>query len=327
MNRAKFITRYVGLFAIVVGALLLLLRLFGIHITASLSMMLICFPCILMIIGSVLVIFSFRDEENARAVKFSLPTFIVLFFLTLAGWNAMRANELEQVQTLVNARAEAIKNLTQNYLRNISSSVDRIDKRWEAQGGTPEILWKADAQAYINDYPLLRAILWADSQSTVHWVVSNVAYNRIGFNMESEPSRASAIKKAKETGKGQITKTVDLLSGGKGFLYISPLYVDQRYDGFIATVFGYNDLFDTLLKENSLLNGFYFTVSENENFVYSNAPDYKQNEFSSEIDVDIANRVWNFRVTPKPEFFLSSQKSKIEFDIVRGALQNLIAVK
>ncbi len=278
------------------------------------------------VMGFCIVLMTWKRNEPAP-LWMPVPAFIMLLAMTLSLWQAARDENTRQLRTIVQARAEAASHLTRKYLMELYAALARMEMRWEAQGGTPKELWEKDARAYLNAYPVLRGLGWADEESVLRWVVTNGNMRgTIGFRMSSEEKRAKTIEAARRTHKPQMSGILNLLHGGKGYVYIQPLFIGDRYNGLISVGFDINDLFNDLLNEDHTIEDFNVTVTEDGKpiFMHGQAGTAFAAVLSTRTVISVANRTWEMTLTPKPAFVKANQSSLPGIVLSVGVLISLL---
>lgn len=271
--------------------------------------------------GTALVLATWRDS-NAPPRWMPIPVFAALSVIAVTLWQAVLTYQSFQVQALIQSKVSLVEQVVTQYMRDIYTALDRIDLRWEAQGGMPKDAWIADANNYLQGFSMLGGLAISDEQSRIKWVVPQDNESRaIGFALESEPRRAAAIRKAKETRKPQETSVLELITGGQGFLYVSPLFVDDTYQGVLTAGFEIHRMLTYLLQKNTL-NDFYITVYEGNTPIYTNITNgYTANpEYTKSGIIDIRNKKWLFSISPKPSFLLDQRSDLSLIILISGLL-------
>lgn len=277
--------------------------------------------------GIALFMLARQSQDTAlKGIWVFIPVFIFMMAISIAFWQGAVGREYAQVRNQVHTQAGAVQDITQNYLSNLYAALHRINLRWEAQGGTPREHWQKDAEAYLADYPVLLALSWADPTTEVRWATKRPELEDFtGFHLNSESSRAEAVEKARQTREPQMTKIVQLLTGGKGYLYLEPLYTGEEYNGTLVAGFALDRLFNGLLKDTGILKHFWFNVYENGELVFANGQEHARNIFSAEITTSVSNRNWDIVLTPKPDYLNSIQTVFPAIVLGIGLLISLLA--
>jgi PAS domain S-box-containing protein len=82
-------------------------------------------------------------------------------------------------------------------------------------------------------------------------VVGNEA--AIGLNYPDMPEQWPAIQQIMATGEGRMSGPLELVQGGQGLIYRSPIFINDTYWGLLSTVIDADSLFDLLLSTSGEL--------------------------------------------------------------------------
>ena len=115
-------------------------------------------------------------------------------------------------------------------------------------------------------------------------------------------------------------------SGGeKGFLVFVPLFVDERFDGYITGTFWIQQLLEPLLADHASL-GYSIALIDGEEEVINNSegnrPDHP--EWLQETEVEVRNVTWRIQVWPKPELVAKVRSSLPEVALGAGLMLALL---
>src|SRR4028118_1563594 len=167
----------------------------------------------------------------------------------LLTWQQLTLNRQIHIEELIQQEANAIQSQLSEELSVRVLTLRQMANRWEANGGTPKDLWEADADAYVKDFYGYQAIELVDPSFKVRSVVPlarNEAAQNLDFNRELR--RKIPLQVARDLRHPILSNNISLVQGGQGFLATLPLFVGERFDGFIVGVFQFQTLFDSILK-------------------------------------------------------------------------------
>ncbi|MFB2939450.1 PAS domain S-box protein [Aerosakkonemataceae cyanobacterium BLCC-F154] len=220
---------------------------------------------------------------------------VVVTVAVLFLWYQLSVQEKLYIEELTRAEATTIEmNLTHELTTRIRA-LQRMAKRWENGNGTPRTIWEDDAAAYLKDFYGYRAIEYIDPSYHVRWIVP-LAGNEAAQNLDltQEPRRHITLKVAQELRQPIITGTIDLVQGGKGFLVSVPLFVSDRFDGFILGVFQIPDLFEGVLTKSQNYN---VQISDRNQLIY-NQGIQAQTNLKQTVTVQAYGVNWQVEVFP-----------------------------
>ena len=158
--------------------------------------------------------------------------------LAAAGGLFARHQENAEIERRLGESARHFQFAMEDRVNRDLAELERLARRWEADGGTPEERWRDDAARYIADQNEIRAIEWADRDFHIAWV-EPLAGNEaaLGLDLMFEENRASALRNAITTRETYTTHSIEFVQGGVGFLAFVPLHIDGRFDGLMVAVF------------------------------------------------------------------------------------------
>ena len=192
-------------------------------------------------------------------------------------WTTAEQQEIKLIKNTSLAKSELIRHEFVNTVPNILSSLERMKERWENRGATPYSEWQLDSENYIEDHRGLRAIEWVDQNYVVKWIYP-LAGNEaaVDLDLTFEPKRKNALDSAKTHNKMALTKTIDLVQGGKGFLAYFPIYSNDEFGGFILGVFDIQRLVFSLLPQ-ALIDEYNVELYADNQLVFQHADTSQQN--------------------------------------------------
>jgi sensor domain CHASE-containing protein len=167
----------------------------------------------------------------------------------LLTWQQLTINRQIHIEELIQQEANAIGSQLSEELSIRVLTLRQMANRWQANGGTPKALWEADADAYVKDFYGYQAIELVAPSFKVRSVVplaGNEAAQNLDFNREMR--RKIPLQVARDLRQPILSNNISLVQGGQGFLATLPLFVGERFDGFIVGVFQFKTLFDSILK-------------------------------------------------------------------------------
>ena len=275
--------------------------------------------------------------KNLKTYKFLLWQWLpILVFLSISTTSlllrkALIAQELSARERLVKLASASIKQEINTQMQNRFQVLNRMGKRWMNRGGTPKFEWEVDAQNYVKDYPGFQAIEWIDPDFYVRWIVPLAGNEEAqNLNLAFEPRRKAALEKARQKDTLTVTRTINLVQGGKGFLVYVPIFLNtsqtnekaQSFDGFILGVFRLQPLLDTLLNKK-VVPGYNLSIFDGEREIYrrSFAEDSQlvEIQWAEDTEINFKDVTWKLRVWPTSKL-LESEQSLLPQSVFYGGL-------
>ncbi|MGG6296308.1 PAS domain S-box protein [Leptolyngbya sp. AN02str] len=241
---------------------------------------------------------------------------LVATIAVLGLWQQLLVYEGLHLQMLVRQEAQAVKSELSQELSSRILALEQMASRWQTSGGTPKVLWEADAANYVQDFYGYQAIEWADPAFRVQWLVPLKSNEEaLGLDLAQEPRRQITLVLARDLRQTILTRTVSLAQGGQGFLAVVPLFINDgaspdpsdgtkanlgdRFDGAIIGVFRFQALFDSILK---ISPRYQVQVSDQHGVIYSQFSsqfnDGSHARFAETVVIQTYGIDWTVRVFP-----------------------------
>ena len=218
----------------------------------------------------------------------------LLVFISL--YEQIKQAQKESLKKLVQGMSESVTSLVGERLGDRFIALDRMASRHRSDSEEMRSEWQKDAFHYYHDFSGFQALEWADETSKVKWIYplkGNEAVLGLALNMEGK--RGDAIKSAHESGKGTITKLVQLKQGGVGFLSIHPTFDGAVLSGYVVGVFKAEDIFSKSIKYQYNLE-----IRFDDEIAFANRS-MSPSEYQVETKLDLRNISLTFKVDPTME--------------------------
>ena len=228
----------------------------------------------------------------------------------LLTWQQLTINRQIHIEELIQQEANAIGSQLSEELSIRVLTLRQMANRWQANGGTPKALWEADADAYVKDFYGYQAIELVAPSFKVRSVVplaGNEAAQNLDFNLEMR--RKIPLQVARDLRQPILSNNISLVQGGQGFLATLPLFVGERFDGFIVGVFQFKTLFDSILKVPS---GYNVAIYAGTNLIYGQEL-FSQYSHPKTVVVKAYSAEWRIDVYPNLDLV---EKGKLDLPVV-----------
>lgn len=215
-------------------------------------------------------------------------------------WMLLNNREHEYIRQIIRSDVSGLADKSARLVKERIFSLQRIADRWTVRGGTPKDEWLADMRNHVRHYFSFQAIEWVDPSFHVQWIEPLEGNEQAqGQDISLEANLRAALEEAKKLNETSITRNTDLVPGEKGCTVFVPLFVGERFDGFIAGVLNYQKLFGAHIPE-ALSSHYAITVCEDNEKVYVlNASDYPDaTGLSQFVDIEFYNKKWRFEASP-----------------------------
>ncbi|MEA5514485.1 PAS domain S-box protein [Nodularia sp. UHCC 0506] len=221
-------------------------------------------------------------------------------------WQNLLIGEQSHISQLVQQQAIAIQTELTSELKTRILALERMKNRWQIRGGIPRSEWEADAANCVKDFGGYQAIQWVDPSFRVRWIVPELGNeNAQNLDISQKLRGRVTLETARDRQQITVSRTVNLVQGGKGFLVAVPLFVQNKFDGFILGVFQIRPLLDSVLQ---IPPGYKIKIWEDEQLIYHNNPQFLVPlDGQQEINIDLYGINWRVQVYPIPELLIDLQ--------------------
>jgi sensor domain CHASE-containing protein len=242
-----------------------------------------------------------EDEKTPRWLPISVA--LGVFTVALPLYFALESRQREAIMETVGNSMETAKSQISVRVDARIRSVVRIARRWEFSGRPTEATWEHDAKEYVRELPDIQGIEWIDPSRHTQWIVPLEGNeDKLHLDLTQEPRRRAAIELARDQKQPAITRLVSLFRGGNGFVIYVPIYIGEKFDGWIASVLKPQPMLDRYFP-SGVLPGQAIRVSEGGLPFYERdaGSGPRKKEWSAESTIDIHGVTWTVKVWPTPQ--------------------------
>lgn len=166
----------------------------------------------------------------------TLPYFAALFILFISAllWQTSLQEATQNVQELTNTEAIRIKENIEDEITERISELEGLYYQWQTFLNEPHEIWLKSSKFYRKNIPWYKSIEWIDSSLHIRGVAP-LKGNEILLNLtlDSFPFLRETLEAAKAEQTFKISKIMDLVPEGRGFLICLPLLKQSQFEGFI----------------------------------------------------------------------------------------------
>lgn len=231
---------------------------------------------------------------------------ICIGVLSIYEWQQLKLQERRNIEYNTRQTAQIIHDQLATNLKVQILALERMGNRWNTQPPTRQI-WQTDAEAYVQNMNHFQAISWVDINFIVRWIVplkDNEA--AVNFDLSIEERRRQALEIARNDRTMSITKPIDLVQGGKGFIAYVPLFPNDQFDGFISGVYRIKKVINNIVSEKIRAN-YAITLSVDDQPFYHSSDLTTPNTLTQTNTLNLYNLSWQIHVSPlNPEQFNSA---------------------
>lgn len=234
----------------------------------------------------------------------ALPFFVQAggITITLLLWQTLLVQEHRTIEaTIANTIAHVESEVTARMEARVLA-LNRLAARLARMKAQSQEEWTADAETIVRDFPGFQAISWIDSSRRVRWLAplaGNEALLEEG--VMSEPARRILFERVHETRTIAISRTLDLVQGGRGFVVYVPVSHGRDFFGVIGGGCHAETLFATILR--GIAPGYSLTIMAADEELYRRSPSAPalEAEWGQHGTIEFFGTRWDMRVWPQAE--------------------------
>ncbi|MHC5856480.1 PAS domain S-box protein [Nostoc sp.] len=270
--------------------------------------------------------FIFRQARQSRFCKQnigrSLPVAIgiIISIVVLLLWQSLLIYQHTEITHLIAQEATAVKTGLSSRLDGRILALERMAKRWEAGGGTLRPVWEVDAASYLKDIKGYQVIEWVDSTAHIRWIAP-LKGNESALNLDLSQSAQTrtALLTAHNIKKTTLTRTLELTQGDKGFLVCVPLYIGERFDGYLVGVFQIQSLLDRILPKQ-LTQNYEIAIFDEDELIYKHgSTSLAASSWAQKVTINLHGINWQVQIIPSSAL-LQQKRSLLPSLVLIGGL-------
>ena len=240
-------------------------------------------------------------DKLAQFIKHPFTVTAGVAIITISVWWGLLTEQQMQVERQIRKESANVRNEIIARIQSRILALTNMARRWEDEGRPTQKEWEAAAELNMGHFPGYHAVAWLDPWLLTRWVVPSlggeVAQEVDTLFRERQQQVIEAVLARREV---VVSSAVELAPGKKGFLAYVPIFRDGEFDGAIAGIFAFQELFNSILHEN-LAPEYAVAIFEDEREVYSHSDSSRKYEMSwgQELTVDLHDLHWRVRIWPR----------------------------
>jgi two-component system, sensor histidine kinase and response regulator len=259
------------------------------------------------LISSILLFVGFRNSRLKLESSLYLPALLTgcLLMSSLAVWEAMKAQETEHLTKTLKVNAENLKTVVTFRLKLHFDALTRLAHRWEMKGRPLERDWKYEASLNLKDFDGFNEIRWIDASLQPRWQVKREMTPELTSIYESFLNqRQKDLNDVQNLRQPFRTLTETHRNQALIVSYV-PIFVGDRFDGFITSGFIVQDLLDEIIpKEFAHQNSIIILDGDRE--IYHRSTEAMPS-LSAITSIQVSNLDWEIKVFPTPAWMNTNQ--------------------
>jgi signal transduction histidine kinase len=220
--------------------------------------------------------------------------------ISLLLWQALLVQEHRGLEDTVARTAAHVEGEIASRMEARIQALSRLATRagWSALPVQKE--WAADADMIVRDFPGFQAISWIDTDLRVQGITPLVGNEAVLLpTVMTEPTRRALFEKVRTTQTLSISRTLDLVQGGRGFVVFVPIVREGKFAGIICGGFHAETLFATIL--HGIAPGYSLVLMNADEELYRRLPDEPalEEEWGKPTKVEFVGTHWQVRMWPQ----------------------------
>ncbi|AUG51806.1 bifunctional diguanylate cyclase/phosphodiesterase [Thalassospira marina] len=270
-------------------------------------------------------------EKGRTAIKPRAAIIAALCFCLIGGASLLVARQMKQGnEHALTANAELLAlNLGERIDETINANLHALENfadSWQGDAPGDERQYLAHASPLQTRFEALQAVNWISPNYIIKFVApikGNVP--AMGADLKRHPVAGPVLDMAFDQRKVQMTPTLELLQGGRGFAaYVPVINPKGEIIGMVNGVFRIRTMLGGVL-ESDYLAGYTIRVRENDSVLFEMQGDSNDPHLTRNTRINVAGRNWDIEVTADPSMAGIDAASPNLISIVGLVLAALVA--
>jgi len=251
--------------------------------------------------------------------------FVVLSITILLYQGFLMRDESHIEQTITDAAARVRSEINTHMDMRIVG-LARLAQRWEDTGASSQSQWEAEATLNLRHFPGYYSIAWVEPSLRIRWLVSRETSQSLGdLRTVFSQYDQSVLQAAQARDTVTVLPVRNMPQGGKGFMVLVASQDGQDGAGFIAGLFAFQELLESILK--NITPGYAVVLYDGEEEVYrrgvAGGPD--EAKWGQETIIDPYGVTWRAQVWPLPEQLAAGQSVLPQAMLVSGLIMSILS--
>jgi signal transduction histidine kinase/ActR/RegA family two-component response regulator len=266
---------------------------------------------------------SSAQRGRSFIARFSLPAIVglTLVMAVLVLYQRLITQQRSKVQGVTNSEILFVRNKIESELESRIVPLEHLARRWQIRGKPDAVDFESEAALVMSGSRGFQAIEWVDPMFHVRLVAPHKENQaELGLNFRSDVRRRAILQAVADSRVTLVSRSVELKTGGRGFLICVPILSRQEFLGSLVGVFRYEDLLDPVLKD--LAQDDWLVVYENPETIFSRVGNSTPREeaLALSTNIGIGQLTWRARLWPKPETLARARSPLPQVVLLGGIL-------
>lgn len=252
---------------------------------------------------------------------------VAVFTAALLLSQALLVQEHRQIERTIAAVASGVRTEITGHVDTRILTLTGMAQRWAYAGAPLRDQGEFEAELTLQRFPGYQGIACLDPSLQVRWQVAPTLA-RIQETLRTVLSQHAQQVRQTAQNENAVTvlSPVDVGQGSKGFIVLVPLWQARVFEGFMAGIFVFQDLLETLLK--NVAPGYAIAIFDGLEEVYRRGPTGERDEmeWGHEMTIEPYGLTWQARVWPLPAELYTKRSALPEVTLGAGlAVATLLA--
>lgn len=274
------------------------------------------------------------DQSRAKSSN-QMPEYFhigsaLLLTILMAFWQLLESDQWERRSQEVRTALDTLSNDLEFRLQERGRALWRFADRWSAHGGLTREQWETGAARFIQDFPDIEAIVFAEPDFIVRWRISRDPTSVLpeGTSLGTDQGRQEAFAAALINRRPFMMPFLDLRSGGRGTTYTIPIFDNDRHVGFLNASLPSSSILSGI--GGPLFDGFEVALLDDDRLEVGHLP--SENDLGAlllqETRIEAFAQGWELALWPNNEY-LTRQATQIPqlvlaFGLLAGFLTSVL---
>lgn len=261
-----------------------------------------------------------RVEGAPRWAAVAVAAYLAI--VTLGLGQAVKRAELRQLDRLVERNATIAGDRIEARLNQQILELLRMASRLAPQSATT-LTGEKEVSFYLEHEVGWQAIEWVDASWLVRWSAPAGRVTTV-LDADGERKRRAAFDAARAHRRPMITAPIELAQGGRIVMAGVPVFVDDRFTGFVQATMEPDRLLETILDGHRSL-GYAIAVLDGGEEVAGDPPTppgeaEERERYAREAAIEAGGRTWRARIWPSPELVSLQQTTALPAIVMLAGL-------
>lgn len=270
---------------------------------------------------------STSNIKNMKYAPIAAAVVVVLIgaAITVSIGLGLQASNDRVIKEAVTASAEYAQLEIEKRIDSRMDALQRLANRWVKFGPLDREHWELEAEMIYRDFSGFQAIERIDEDFFVRWIVPILGNEAAqDLNLVEEPRRRAALETARDKRSPTVTRVIELVQGGKGFLAYFPLYRADAFEGFVLGVFRVQELFVEVMPAG-ISNDFDIAIFDQDEQIFAD-----QSTENSDLQAAVSRVIsmpgitWTLRIAPAIRFERELYQPVVNISIASGVVITLL---